>query len=225
MRSLSTRIFSLLLALVLCVSTVCVGGTKVSAAEVHTITITPLVTDSVNKQEFSVTTNVDAEYSATVDGVQQTGTIAVGTQKLTFNSKNVVSLSVYSDEAFVTANSTTAYWLTVKCVADDGKELKSENVKLSKINDPQVVYNAPAVFDAGDFEYRAVNPSVLIAYGEESRTIEYKKVAKDAKTVTINYVDELDAVLYTETKVLNYGDTAVISAPATYVAGENTYVL
>ncbi len=228
MKNLTKRVFSLVLALIMCFGIVTVGAETVSAAEVPTVTITPLVTDSVNKQACEVTTNVEAQYSATVGGAAiGSGSIGVGTKTLEFASSDVVTLAVAAPASgvFAIADSTTAYWVDVTCVGDDGKDLGSNRVKLSKFNEPQVVYNAQAVIDKGEFEYHTESPSVLISYGEGDKIIRYTKVAKSSKNVTINYVDDVDAVLYTETKVLNYGDTATISAPATYTKDGSNYAL
>ena len=96
MRSLSTRIFSLLLAFVLCFGMVSVSGTKVSAAEAPTIIVTALVTDSKDVQAFEVVTSVDARYSARYGSEEVKGTVAAGTQELTFNTDSEVNLQVYA---------------------------------------------------------------------------------------------------------------------------------
>ena len=235
MRKLSKRVFSLLLALILCVGFVCGNANRVSAAEVPSVSIAPLVTSSIDSQAFQVQTSVDAQYEAYVGGALiASGNVSAGTQTLSFASRDEVSLQVYApyvDDNGVTkhvaarSTSTTAYWVDVYCVTENGDVLESARIKLSKYNEPQAVYNAPAVIDGGDVEYRAANPSVVFNYGDSSKTITYATVTKGAKTVTINYVDEMNAVLYSEAKTLNYGDTAVISAPASYTANGFAYSL
>ena len=164
MRSLSTRIFSLLLAFVLCFGMVSVSGTKVSAAEAPTITVTALVTDSMYVQEFEVVTSVEARYTARYGSEVVKGTVAAGTQKLTFNTDSEVNLQVYTTyinddgkqkNVSVYKTSSNAYWVTVSLVTEDNVVLEKEQIKLSKYNEPEVVYNAPATKDAGEFEYRA----------------------------------------------------------------------
>lgn len=235
MRKLSKRVFSFVLALVLCISVVGVSTNKVFAADVPTVTITPLVTDSVNKQAFEVSTTVDAQYKAYYgDVLSGEGAVPEGTSTLNFDTNSEVKLEVFAPyindngaTRYVTVRSTSinAYWVDVFCVTEDDVTLKSDRIKLSKHNEPQVVYNAPAVIDNGASEYHAANPSVVFKYGDGSKKITYSLVMKDAKTVTINYVDELDAILFTEEKVLNFGDTVAIEAPATYTANEKNYVL
>lgn len=236
MRNLTKRVFSLVLALVLCFGIVAVGAEPVSAAEVPTIDIVPLVTNSADVQSFEVTVSAPATYSATYDGRTDVVSLeTAGTHTISFNTRDDVRLTVevpydvdadgepISKKARLTSINT--YNTKVFCVDENGNTLKEDTIKLSKHNAPQVVYNAPAVIDGNEVEYHAANPSVVFKYGDGTKNINYTTVAKGAKTVTVNYVDTLDAVLYTETKVLNYGDTAVISAPATYEKDGSNYVL
>ena len=234
MRKISVRVFTFVLALIMCIGVGSVNANKALAAEVPSITITPLVTNSVDQQAFQVSTAADAQYKASYGGTVIEGSIPTGTQTLTFATREDVKLEVFAayvnDEGstkYVTVRSTSinAYWAYVYLVADDGTDLGSEAIKLSKYNESQVVYNAKSVIDNGEFEYHAANPSVLFKYGDSSKTIKYTRVAKDSKSVTINYVDEANAVLYTETKTMACGDTEVISAPATYTANGSTYEL
>lgn len=235
MKKLSLRVFSFVLALILCVSVISGTANKALAAEVPNVTIVPLVSQSIDVQSFEVNTTVDAQYIVYYGNVKSgNGNISAGKQVLSFNTSSDVMLEVfapYTDDngdtqyVIVYSASSNAYWVEVLCVAENGDVLKRENIKLSKYNEPEVVYNAPAVIDAGAFEYHAANPSILFKYGDTSKSITYTKVEKGAKTVTVNYVDDQDVVLYTETMVLNYGDTAVISAPASYAANGNNYLL
>ena len=234
MKKISVRVFTFVLALIMCIGVGSVNANKALAAEVPTITIAPLVTESVNQQAFQVYTEADAQYKAYYGGGSESGSIPAGTKTLTFNTSDEVNLEVFAsyvnDEGstkYVTVRSTSinAYWAYVYFVAEDDTVIGSDKIKLSKHNEPQVVYNAQPVIDNGAFEYHTANPSVVFKYGDTAKYITYTSVAKGSKTITVNYVDDADAVLYTETMVLNYGDTAAISAPAAYTANGSTYAL
>ena len=234
MKKITARVFTFVLALVMCICVSGVNANKALAAEVPTISITPLVTSSVNSQAFQVSTEVEAQYEARYGSEVARGTIPAGTSTVSFSTSEDVKLEVFApyvndsgSTKYVTVRSTSsnAYWVDVYCVTENGETLQSDRIKLSKYNEPQVVYNAPAVIDNGASEYRAANPTVVFKYGDTSKSIVYTSVDKGTKTVTINYVDEQDAVLYTETKVLGFGESAVISAPASYTANGNTYTL
>ena len=96
MRKLSTRVFSFVLALMLCVSVVCGSANKVSAAEVPSLSISPLVTSSVNSQAFQVQVSADATYGAYIDGaLLDSGTLTAGSHTLSFNTSGDVFLDVY----------------------------------------------------------------------------------------------------------------------------------
>ena len=232
MRKLSTRVLSLVLALILSLSAVGANAIDVFAAEAPSISISPLVTGSADVQQFYVSTTAPANYIATYAGATEQGTIA-SEATLTFNTRADIDLEVFAGydndgtTEYVTAYSSSihAYWVYVNGLADDGTELFNERIKLSKYNEPEVVYNAPAVIEINGIEYTAQNASVLFNYGDSSKTIAYTAEAMGAKNITINYVDDLDAVINTETKVLNYGESTVISAPASFAAGGNTYTL
>lgn len=235
MKRLSKRVFSLILALMLCVGIVGARVENISAAEIPTVEITALVADRPNVQVFSVYTSVEAQYIARFkDGTSVEGNLVAGTSPLTFESSDSVNLEVFAaytkddgKAGFVTQRlgSLTEYSVVVTCVTEEGEVLQSEVINLSKYNNPQVVYNAPEVIDGGAVEYHATNPSVLFKYGEVGKSITYTTVEKGAKSYTINYVDVNDNVLYTESKTLKYGETASITAPATYTDGTDTYNL
>ena len=126
MKKLGKRIFSLMLVLMLSVCGVLGYSSSSEAADVPTISITPLVTDSYNKQAFNVYVSVGgAQYNSNYGS----GTLTVGDNRLVFNTNATVSLQVsapYTNDnggtRWVTKylDSINAYYVTASLVGDDG---------------------------------------------------------------------------------------------------------
>lgn len=247
MKNLTKRIFSLALALIMCFGIVAVGAETVYAAEVPTVTITPLVTDSVNKQAFEVNipqqnetyTLKEALYS-TDGGVNYAAMPETGNTTMTFDTSATINLKVVAKYANASGSiknvvaektSINAYRVFVSFVTEDNLPIPGEepvSILLSKYDEPEVTYNAPAVISQGEIEYRPVlSSTIVLKYGDGNRSIKYAKETKAAKTVTVKYVDASNNVdLYTEPKTLSFGDPALnISAPATYTKDGSNYAL
>lgn len=237
MKKLSKRVFSLILALTLCVGIVGFNIEPVAAAERPEISIIPLTTDSYTKQAFEVYASAVSTWTAEGNGIvygsgtiqaNQTTIVEVATSD-TFELKVKAAYTKDNgDTAYVSAyyDSINKYTVKASCINANGDLLAEETtITLSKYDYPEVVYTAPATIDKGDVVYTTSNPSIVFKYGDGNKTITYTEVTKDAKNYTINYVDENDAVIYTESKTLKYGETASITAPATYTDGTDTYNL
>ncbi len=228
MKTLSKRIVSFALALILSLGMLGANAVEVKAANgVPEISITPLVTESYDVQEFRVSVSVAAFYTVN-GGAEQS--LAAGDHKLTFNTADTVSLKVYAqgENGWVseTTTSINTYTTSVTCVNENNKVLKSDIITLSKVNQPEYIYTAPEVIDEGDsVYYKTSTPSIVFKYGDTAKIISYATFNKEAKTYTINYVDTNNKVIATESKVISFGETASITAPATYTDGTDTYNL
>lgn len=228
MKTLSKRIVSFALALILSLGMLGANAVEVKAANgVPEISITPLVTESYDVQEFRVSVSVAAFYTVN-GGAEQS--LAAGDHKLTFNTSDTVSLKVYAqgENGWVseTTTSINTYTTSVTCVNENNKVLKSDIITLSKVNQPEYIYTAPEVIDEGDsVYYKTSTPSIVFKYGDTAKIISYATFNKEAKTYTINYVDTNNKVIATESKVISFGETASITAPATYTDGTDTYNL
>lgn len=219
----------------------CAAGFKMpaAAAPAPSVNIAPQITNSYGYQSFVVNASgADSfTYTASVNGsVIDSGSFGSGTHTFSYNMPGSILFTVsttydanddgFAEMPFVSmANSAQAYYVTVSCYGTDGQLLQSEQVLLDAYNYPQYSYTAPASFDLGGTLYTIENNMYLLEYGTDNVTLWYTPGAKEARTFSVSYVDETDAVIYSENITLNYGEAYTVAAPATYEANGVSYQL
>ena len=215
------------------------AGTSVSAdaAPAPGISISAVATDSYDQQAFVVSVEGYSEYEAYVGGsLIEEGSFGAGEHYLSFGTSSAVLLQVFTQYdsnddgtpdkwTMEQRYSAQSYYLTVRGAADDGRELFQETLLMDANNYPEYVYNAPAAIQKGDTVYTAERSQYVISYGSGNVTIPYTAGSLEAKTFTVSYLDEQDNALFTETRSLSYGETAELTAPASYEANGKTYQL
>ena len=239
MKRLKKTILSYFMTLVLALG--CAAGINIpaAAAPAPTINISSQATDRYGYQTFTVSAS-GAEtfyYVATANGSQiGAGSFGSGTHTIEFYSPDSILLQVTADydsnddgiaesTQVAIGYSAQAYYVTVTCQGTDGQFLQSEQVFLDALNYPSVTYTAPASFDLGGTVYTISNNSYLLQYGTDNVTLQYSPSTKEARSFNVYYVDESDAVIYSDTVTLNYGEGYTLTAPATYEANGETYQL
>lgn len=215
------------------------AGTAVPARaeSAPSVSITPVATYSYGQQAFTVYAERDSIYYAYVNSEEiESGSLSAGTSTLTFNSSSAVLLRVYTqydrnDDGvldswnLVQGYSSRSYYLTVTGVGSDGRQLFSETLLVDAYNYPEYVYTPQASIQIGDTVYTADRSQYLIQYGDGDLEIPYSTSSMEDKSFTVSYLDEQDNVLYSETRTLSYGETADLTAPASYQYDGQEYQL
>ena len=238
MRRLKGKIVSLVMTFLLVFG--CLAGYKLPAraATPPVIEITSLVTNSPNEQSFSVYVDREASYSASnASGSVWDGTLAAGTQTLTFNSSDSVNLQVWTfydrdDNGSKipysrNVSSAMSYYMNISFVGRDGTSLGGETVVMDYYNYPEYTCTPPASIDMGDGTCYLLEGEAyrVFSYGQESATIYYTKGTMDAHPFTVTYVDQNNQEIYSYSDSLEYGESAHIEAPETYEKDGKTYQL
>lgn len=239
MKRVKKTILSFVMTLVLVLG--CAAGIKMpaAAAPAPSVTISPQITNTYGYQTFVVSASgaESFSYTASVNGTTiDSGSFGSGTYNFGYNSTGSILFTVSTtydadDDSFAEtpyvcmANSAQAYYVTVTCQGTDGQFLQSEQVLLDAYNYPQYTYTAPASFDLGGTVYTISNNMYLLQYGTADVTLQYTPGTKEARTFSVTYVDETDAVLYSENVTLNYGEAYTLTAPAAYQANGVNYQL